>query len=120
LCTPQGIEEGKTESAAKVIPDNVINGMVALFIERDGSLVLENQSNKKRSTVKSTFDSPAYEIFSIGDVHEGKLYGSSIKPGHLFTYDINNGEIKNLGAVTRGRIQAYDILSHDKGLFISS
>ncbi len=119
-CTPNEIIEGETKPIEDSKPENVVNGKVALLIDRDGSLVLEDQKSKQRTSVKSKFDAPAKEIFSIGDVHDGKLYGSTIKPGPVFSFDMNTGKLEDLGMLTRGTIQVYDILSHGKGMFMSS
>jgi len=119
-CTPNGIVKGETQPVENRKRDNLVNGKIALLIDRDGSLELEDQHSKQRTSVKSKFDPPAKEIFSISDVHDGKLYGSTIKPGPVFSFDMKSGELEDLGMLTRGTIQVYDILSHGKGMFMSS
>lgn len=120
LCTEESVVIGKTEKADVAEPDNLYKERRALHLNRDGNLVVENKHNKKRSIIQSTFKPAAREVLTIGDVYNGKLYGSGMKPGNIFTYDINTGEIDDLGVLTRGRVQAYDILAHSDRLFMTS
>ena len=120
LCTEDKIEEGKTREASVTTPDNLYEDIRALYLNKEGNLVVENQTSKKELIVKSTFAPSAHEVFSIGDIYNGKLYGSGMKPGHIFTYDTNNGQINDLGLLTRGRVQTYDILAYKDRLFMSS
>src|SRR5690606_13883570 len=110
----------KTQKAAVITPDNLYHDMRALYLDRAGNLVLENETSKMRSILESTFKPAAREVFAIGDIYNGKLYGSGMKPGNIFTYDIYSGEIEDLGILTRGRVQTYDILAHKNKLFMAS
>src|SRR5690606_4981031 len=94
-------------------------GKTALYIDRDGYLVMEDQGGK-RSRLKSNFKPSAHEVFSIGDIYANKLYGSGMKPGQGCTYDIQTADILDMGKITRGGIQVYDILSYTNRLFMSS
>lgn len=120
LCTPDGIEEGKTKPKKVHKIDHIVNGQRALQINEKGNLVLEGLNSKEKTEVESRFESPAHEIYSIGDVFEGKLYGSSLKPGHVFTFDLESRQFEDLGKITRGGVQVYDILSSSDGLYMSS
>lgn len=119
LCTSDEIKIGET----KPIPEktnNVLNGKTVLHIDDNGSLILEDRQTKQRTAIKSTFEASAKEVFSISNIHEGKLYGSSLKPGNMFSYDLKTGVFTNMGLMSRGRVQIYDLLSYGKGLFTSS
>ncbi|WP_041537151.1 hypothetical protein [Pseudopedobacter saltans] len=120
LCTEDKIEEGKTRNTSVETLDNLYGDVRALYLNKEGNLVLENQKTKEQLIVKSSFKPSAHEVFSIGDIYNGKLYGSGMKPGHIFTYDINNGKMNDLGLLTRGRVQTYDLLAYNKRLFTSS
>ncbi len=120
LCTEAHIVTKEAEEAAVKTLDNLYGNMRALYLNRDGNLVVENNKSKKRSIIASTFKPAAREVLTIGDVYNGKLYGSGMKPGNIFTYDIQSGEIDDLGILTRGRVQAYDILAHKNRLFMTS
>lgn len=119
LCAPKGVIIGKTAAKMPNKKSTEIDGKTALFIDRDGYLVMEDLSGR-RSKLKSDFKASAHEVFSIGDVHAGKLFGSGMKPGHVFTYDTASGSLLDLGKITRGGIQVYDILSYRDRLFMSS
>ncbi len=120
LCTEDEIVEGKTLEALIDTPDNLYEDTKALYLNKEGNLVTESSISKKQSIIKSSFEPSAHEVFSIGDIYNGKLYGSGMKPGHIFTYDINNGKINDLGHLTRGKVQTYDILAYENKLFMSS
>ncbi|MBY5958768.1 hypothetical protein KUV50_11520 [Membranicola marinus] len=120
LCTPDGIIEGKTKPKRKRKKDHNTISHRALFINEKGALVLEDIGSKERIQVKSEFEPPAHEIYSIGDVFKEKLYGSSLKPGHVFTFDLKSRQFEDLGKITRGGVQVYDILSSSDGLYMSS
>lgn len=120
LCTEERIVAKEAEQVAAKTLDNLYGDMRALYLNRDGNLVVENNENKEKSIIPSTFEPAAREILTIGDVYSGKLYGSGMKPGNIFTYDMQSGEIDDLGILTRGRVQAYDILAHKNRLFMTS
>ena len=120
LCTEEGIVEADIPERMSEILDNGYGNIRALYLNTDGNLVVENQKSRERSIVESSFEPSAHEVFSIGDVHNNILYGSGMKPGHIFTYNLNTNEINDLGNMTRGRIQTYDMLAHENQLFMSS
>ena len=120
LCTENEIVEGETQEAFVDTPDNLYGNVRALYLNTEGNLIVEDQTSKEQLIVESTFEPSAHEVFSVGDIYNGRLYGSGMKPGHIFTYDINTGGLDDLGYLTRGRVQAYDILAHRDQLFMSS
>lgn len=120
LCTPTKIVIGLTEPPAEVTKDNSAGALTAQYIDGNGNLILKNQETNQLSKIASNFNAGAHEVFSVGDVHNGKLYGSSMKPGNVFTYDLKSGELEDRGKITRGGVQVYDILSYQDNLFMSS
>jgi outer membrane protein assembly factor BamB len=120
LCTEDKIVEGETLAAAAELPDNLNGDLQALYLNKDGSLVVKNQKTKEELIIKSTFEPSAHEVFSVGALYKGKLYGSGMKPGRIFTYDTNTGKIDDLGHLSRGKVQTYDILAYKDRLFTSS
>lgn len=119
-CTAGQVILNETEKAVADIPDNLYKDTRALYLSKDGHLVVENEKDKKKSIIESTFEPAAREVLTVGDIHNGKLYGSGMKPGNIFTYNIHTGEIDDLGVLTRGTIQAYDILAYKDRLFMTS
>lgn len=120
LCTEEGIVEATAPERMLEVIDNEYDDIRALYLNTDGNLVVENQKSGERSIVESSFEPSAHEVFSIGDVHNNILYGSGMKPGHIFTYNLKTSEIDDLGNITRGRVQTYDMLVHENQLFMSS
>lgn len=118
-CMATGITPGPTQPA-QIETDCLWNGKTAVLINENGHLEVKDNNSKQTSIIKSTFVPSAKLVFSISDVHNGKLYGSSMKPGHMFSYDLQTGELRNMGRITRGSTQIYDLLSYGKGLFTSS
>ncbi|MFA4868980.1 MAG: hypothetical protein WC623_12310 [Pedobacter sp.] len=120
LCKEDEIVEGKALPTSVDTPDNLYGDIEALYLNMDGNLVVKNQKTKEQQIIKSTFEPSAHEVFSVGDIYNGKLYGSSMKPGNIFTYDTNTGKTNNLGSLTRGTIQAYAIMAYKDQLFTTS
>lgn len=120
MCTPDSIVEGRTQVAKEVRSDNVVHGKIASYVNKDGDLVLEDPTTKETTIIPSQVELAAHEVFSIGDIYQGKLYGSTMKPGNTFSYDLKTGKLEDLGLLTRGRIQVYDILTYQDGMFMSS
>jgi len=120
LCTPNKIIKGETHPSMETVLDNSVDGLAALYIDGKGNLVLQNQETRELSKLPSDFDASAHEVFSVGDVYNGKLYGSGMKPGNVFTYNLNSGELQDYGKITRGGVQVYDILAYHNKLFMTS
>src|SRR5690606_1572629 len=88
LCLEDRIVEGESALQDTPILDNVYNDKRAVLLNRDGHLVLQDTTSGEELIVQSTFEPTAHEVFSVGDIYRGKLYGSGMKPGHIFTYDL--------------------------------
>ncbi len=121
LCKPGGIELGKTADPRKY-PERVTAGNIAVRgVDDLGRLILDSaQGAKNRRYVQTDFAGVGEGIYSLGDVANGWLFGSAIKPGKAFAVHLTTGETRDLGLITRGRIQVYDFLNHEKGLFAAS
>ena len=76
--------------------------------------------NTKLTTVPVDFELPGIDLFGVHEERSGKLYGSSVFPGRIFEWDIAAGTAKDLGKLTGGSIQCYDIVSTPIGLVMSS
>ncbi|NGM63303.1 PQQ-like beta-propeller repeat protein [Sphingobacterium sp. SGG-5] len=119
LCTADGIQIGETQPVIEK-PIVALDGKIASHIDDNGNLIVVNQKTKEQTVVKSSFEASSKLVFSISDIHHGKLYGSSMKPGNMFSYDLKTGALTNMGRIARGGVQIYDLLSYGKGLFTSS
>lgn len=120
LAQPDKIVLGQTKEERPKTKPALYNGKLVRDIDGDGRLVLIDQANNQPSYVQTKFTSRTITLFSIGDELNGKIYGSSLKPGHVFAFDTKTGKTEQLGLLTGGRIQVYDFLAHNGGLFMSS
>jgi len=119
-CYPDRIEIGDFPDAPGPVLDREVHGKIASGIGQQGNLILNDPDTEKTTIVKSTFDTPAHSLFRFSDLHDGKLYGSSFKPGTAYSFDIHTKKLENLGLLTRGRTQVYDFLSYGDGILMSS
>jgi len=120
LCHEDNIEIGKTKPPRKLPLTNIANGMQAKEIDINGRLVLENVSTHQQTLVPTKFDNSAVTVVEIHTLFEGKLYGSSHKPGLCFSYDPHTGVFENLGRLTRGAVRIYDMFPYGDGMYMSS
>lgn len=120
LCQPDKIVPGQTKDERPKAQPAIFNGKAVREIDGDGRLVFIDQATQQPSYLQTSFVSRSITLFSIGDELNGKIYGSSLKPGHVFGFDTKTGKTEQLGLLTGGRIQVYDFLAHNGGLFMGS
>ena len=121
VCHPTGIRPVQPVQPPPVLPDSEVDGKIALFIDKEGRLVLKDKITRKETRLLTSFRMPAAAgLFRLGDVRDGKLFGSSYRPAVTFTYDLQTGRFEDLGVLTTGKIEVYDYLSHERGMFMSS
>ncbi len=119
LCKPDGVEFGKTASPRTYAERTTSGESQVQRVDDKGRLVLKTKSGETRY-VQTDFEGIGETIFSLGDVAGDWLFGSAIKPGKTFAFNLKTGETCDLGLITSGRIQVYDFLDHEKGLFAAS
>ena len=119
LCKPDGVELGKTAPPRDYTERTTVGNSQVQEVDDEGRLVLKSKTGKTEC-VQTDFEGIGETIFSLGDVADGWLFGSAIKPGKTFAVNLETGKTRNLGLITNGRIQVYDFLHHEKGLFAAS
>lgn len=119
LCKPDGIEIGSTASPREYPQRTTAGDLQVQGVDEKSRLVLKSSTGETRY-VQTDVEGTGETIFSLGAVADGWLFGSAIKPGKSFAVNLATGEIRDLGLITRGRIQVYDFLNHEKGLFAAS
>jgi outer membrane protein assembly factor BamB len=119
-CLPDSIVLGQTKLKRPNLQTAAFNGKTVREIDGDGRLVFIDQATQETSYLQTSFVSRAITLFSIGDELKGKIYGSSLKPGHVFACDTTTGKTEQLGPLTTGHVQVYDFLAYYGGLFMSS
>ncbi len=121
VCHVSGIQLVENTKPVSAPLDNEVNGKIALRIDKNGRLILKEKDTRKETYISTSFRMPAAAgLFRLGDAHQGKLFGSSYRPGITFTYDLQTGQFEDLGVLANGKIQVYDFLSHELGLFMAS
>jgi outer membrane protein assembly factor BamB len=120
LCRPDGIELGKTARRRPEVYDTIAGDWIVSFIDQEGRLHLRHSKTGQEKMVRTSYRGASAQIYCIGCVHEGRLYGGSISPAHVFTLDLKTDQLSELGGLTSGTTQVYDILSHPRGLFLAS
>jgi len=120
-CQPSTIElVERTPPERSNVPFRRVGDYFATSINPDGDLVLKHAKTRKLKRIATDFDGVAVLLMGAFCEHKGKIYGGGFQPAHVFQYAPATGKMADLGRHTGGRIQIYDILSHPKGLFLSS
>lgn len=119
LCQPNGIQLDQTAPPREYPQRTAAGSDQVQGVDERGRLVLESPTGETRF-VQTDFEGIGETIFSLGDVADGWLFGSAIKPGKSFAVNLETGKTRDLGIITHGRIQVYDFLHHDQGLFAAS
>jgi len=119
-CYENGIIKGKTLPRRQLSPANIAKGLEAKEIDIKGRLMLEDIKTHQQTLVPTKFNNSAVTVVGVHTLFQGKLYGSSHKPGLCFSYDPKTGEFENLGQLTRGAVRVYDMFPYDGGLYMSS
>ena len=119
LCRPDGVELGKT-APARPQPPLLAGTKQVGEINAEGKLRLVDIKTRKTAWLPTTYAGHRVAIFSVACQRDGKIYGSSLLPGHSFSYDVNSGQLVDLGIIDSGRCQVYDTISLPRGLFLAS
>jgi outer membrane protein assembly factor BamB len=120
VCRPDGVDEVKATSQRVRPPQNQAGDLTVTSVDDQGRLHLLNRLTKKEELVATDYPGTAAPIYSIGCVHQGKIYGGTFEPADLFEFDPQTGKLQDLGCQSGGKIQVYDILSHAQGLILAS
>jgi len=119
LCRPDAIEPGKSARAAKA-PPLVADDKTVGSIDSEGVLQLTDTGTGQTSRVSTTYEGRRAVVWSVGCGPDGVIYGSCALPGRSFSYDPGTGKLTDLGIITKGTCQVYDVISLPQGLFMCS
>ncbi len=88
----------------------------------EGGLTVVRGSGARAQVRKLPVDyEPAgIDVFGAHEVRDGVLYGSSVFPGRIYAVDLRKMTGEDLGFLTNGQIQCYDIVNMPAGLVLSS
>jgi hypothetical protein len=86
----------------------------------DGKVRLKNPVTGVGTEFPLRYEAQGAFIFVVGAGPDGKVYGSSMLPLRLFSYDPEGGSLVNLGRAARGAGEIYSLGSLDGRLYLCS
>ncbi len=98
---------------------NVADELTYGPVEADGRLRITPAGGEPRD-LATRFQGDPLQIYSVGPIVDGVLYGSGIKLGRFFSVDLATARLTDHGVVTGGRIQVYDGVATPQGIFFGS
>ena len=119
-CWLDRVEMGPSKGRRRSNAHRTAGSKVVWGIREDGALTMTDLTDRSEVKVPTTYPGTGRQIFCVACERDGKIYGGTISPAHAFSYDTETGRLEDLGRLTGGRVQIYDILSHPKGLFMAS
>lgn len=119
LCTPTGVEEMAAPPARPRQPLKTGDWTVGA-IDGEGKITLTHATTGEKKVLQTKYTGRPAKIFSVAAERDGILYGSSLLPGNMFSIDTKTGTLKDLGIITTGPLQVYDIINRPQGLFIAT
>ena len=96
------------------------NGDKPLFFNDDGLYVEEAGSGSRKLLAVAYPDGIGHELFAVGDVRDGTLYGSGIFGAKVFGLNLNTMVSTDYGIISTGTIQNYDLMDTPEGILLSS
>jgi len=105
--------------AKQVLPD----GTRFEFADSDALLYRKLRLRRPDGSVRVielSYEAAGNNIFYLHAGPDGRLYGSSILPLHLFRYDPAGGELVDLGRCSTAAGEAYSMANYEGKLYIAS
>lgn len=118
-CTPPAIvpqEEIPSAETRTVVAD----GWRVSGIDDAGVLTLTNVETGEQRPLQTEYRGRRVGIYCVATEWDGKIWGGTMFPARVFSYDPARGEMVDYGPQTGGRIQVYDIIGTPQGLLLSS
>ncbi len=123
-CTPEGLKPAPAAISELPVgwwgntrhPNCIFRpGMEAKEFTSEG-LVLKDKNGSKELLPVKGLPVIGHELYAIGGVHKGKLYGSGIFKSHVFAMDLKTLKSKDFGLIGRAGVQQYDLASTPYGV----
>ncbi len=83
-------------------------------------LKIQNPSTKEEKEIPLRYEAAGAYIFVVGTGPDGRIYGSSMLPLKLFTYDPENHSLINLGKASHANGEVYSMGSYEGKLYLCS
>ncbi|MFQ5811389.1 MAG: hypothetical protein ACE5JM_17355, partial [Armatimonadota bacterium] len=107
-CTPDGIKLGETQPVRRPPPDMTAGDKEAGAINAEGKLELTDVKSRDVSLLQTEYEGRPAHIYNVSCERDGKIWGGS-KPANTFYCDTKTGKLVDVGRVSGGRVQVYDI-----------
>jgi hypothetical protein len=124
LCTPDGVAETPSPPPgrrdAEWQPDvRFANGETPLRFTEYG-LEIRAADRKSTRVVPVEFPDIGHELYTVGSIRDGVLYGSGIFGANVFGLDLKTLRSTDYGVISGGSVQNYELFDTPKGLILSS
>ena len=123
-CRIDGVSAVPVDAVPAAAPEpDLADGTAFAFADADQSLfrTLRLQTHDGRTCLQRLdYEASGTDIFCLHGGPDGRVYGSSILPLHLFRYDPQNGELADLGKCSSATGEAYSMATLDGKIAISS
>ena len=83
-------------------------------------LIIENPAEKEKKEIPLQYEASGSYVFVVGVGPDKRIYGSSMLPLRLFSYDPDNKALTNLGKVPFANGEIYSMGSLDEKLYLCS
>ncbi|HJN14959.1 MAG TPA: hypothetical protein QGH10_05705, partial [Armatimonadota bacterium] len=119
-CKPDGIEIDESGNRYSDPEQKRAGGVEIGHIDANGELAITDLDTGETRMLATEYGGQANPIYCVSCERDGKIYGGSGSGSRTFSYDPATGELTDLGRLTSGSIQVYDIVNMPRGLFQSS
>ena len=108
-----------SESAISVPKKTLADGRQFHFVENN-LLILENPATREKKEIPLRYEASGAYIFVVGPGPDNRIYGSSMLPLRLFSYDPENKALANLGKASFATGEVYSMGSLEGKLYLCS
>lgn len=119
-CFPEGVKFRDEVPPEPEPGELIVDGIKPLAIDSEGVMRLRDLDSGKIITRASDYEGRALGIYSVCDRGWGRIWGGTMFPARIFSYDPENDSFTDHRRRSGGRIQVYDLLPTEEGLLISS
>lgn len=121
VCRPDRLEQvEKLPAAKKGQPILTPDGKVPVRVTSEGELELKDAKSGQITRIKTDVPPTYSSIYTVGCEYDGWIYGGAFGPATAFRCRPATGEMQDLGVITAGTIQIYDVIPVKDGVLFSS
>ena len=102
------------------LPDGTSFSFADATEQVNRTLRLQGRVDGQTRLLELDYEASGSRIFYLHAGPDGMVYGSSVMPLHLFSYDLVDGQVKDLGRCSTATGEAYSMANLDGVMYISS